>query len=192
MTRCLLLFPALVFVLCSCASPRVAPRFTQPSTTGIAQANKNATAAIKSAKKQAEKLSTENPKLSIQIGALQVNLDTALSSLDVSEAARTQLDAKLAAQTNMSNKLADDYDKAAAKITAQDKIIKEVNGAWGLGAFIYGFKVLTKHLLILAAVIVVLLIAAWVLSLFFPLVGVGLTFVFGAISSIINRIRGKP
>jgi hypothetical protein len=176
---------------CSCASPSVAPRFNQPSTAPIAKSITEARGQVASAKEKAKAIqqAETNPQLKIQIAQLQVYLDSAMQSLDTSGRARLALDDQLERQTKKANGLAKSYNKAAATIKSQSVTIDKVNSYWGLGAFAYGFGVLLKHLLILAAVIVVCLLILFGLSLAFPAIGVGISFVSELVGAAIKRIR---
>jgi hypothetical protein len=47
-------------------------------------------------------------------------------------------------------------------------IIEQVNRWWGIGGILYGFKVLSRHLFILIAVLAVLAVGVFALSFVFP------------------------
>jgi hypothetical protein len=177
--------------LCSCAAPRVTPRFTQPSTAPIARSITDARKNVSSAKDKAKAIeqAEANPQVKLQIIELRTYLDNALQALDTSESERLRLDEQLKNQTNSANKLADDHDKAQAKIKSQSVTIDKVNSYWGLGAFAYGLGVLFKHLLILALVVVVALAILFGLSLAFPAIGGAISFVSELAGAAIKRIR---
>ena len=58
--------------------------------------------------------------------------------------------------------------KAATENAQMRPIVKQVQSYWGIGGIIYGFKRLAAHLLILAAVIAVLVVGIWILSIAAP------------------------
>jgi Skp family chaperone for outer membrane proteins len=135
--RCLILALAAI-ALCSCASaPRTAPRFSAPTTKHIQQSAQSAKGHVQDAKKQAEGLAKEAPQLKLQITALQISLDGALSDLNTLEGARKQLQAELALQTKQANNLADNYDKASAQITSlKTSRHRYVKYCWYLGGLL--------------------------------------------------------
>ena len=180
----IILFSAL---LVGCATPRIAPRFTQPSTQPIAASNARAVSNVKAAKKQLQVITVSNPAIKLQLEDVSNRLDQALDDLGESEVARLKLEAELKAQTAKGNQLADNYDKLSAKVQNQDKIIAQDKKWLGIGRIFYGFVDLARHLLILAAAIVVLCLALWVLSFFFPMVGIALSVMFGFVRRIFTR-----
>ncbi len=70
-------------------------------------------------------------------------------------------------------------------------IIDQVNKWWGLGAFVYGAKVLSGHLLILALVISLAAGVLYALSFAFPFIGLAFRFVRRLFSRVVNIIRRK-
>lgn len=147
--------PIAAMLLCSCAqTPRIAPRFVAPSTAPLAVSHKQATTHVEAAKEKAKQLETEvAPELKLQVAALEVDLDNALGDLNTSEGQRQQLDTQLAQEADRSNKLADNYDKAAVKITnlevSRHKYVKLLFYAVGALA-LAGAWIFRKPLLMLA------------------------------------------
>ena len=85
------------------------------------------------------------------------------------------------------------HEEDLAKYEAYSKpIVDQVNKYWGLGAFIYGFKILAKHLFILGIVVGVIALALFALSFFFPIIGVALGAVKSVFSRVVNIFRRKP
>ena len=169
-----------------------------PSTAPIAQATQQTRAHVSSARSKAKAIETTVAKepasettetLKLQVHELETNLDDALSSLDTTEKARLDLDGQLRDQTAKANKLADDYDTTQQQLAKQKVIIDQVNSHWGLGAFAYGFKVLFRHLIILAVVLIGLGIAVTILSFIFPAFGALLKIAGSAIASVFSRFR---
>lgn len=82
-----------------------------------------------------------------------------------------------------------DNEVALAKYNAYAKpIIEQVNKYWGIGAFFYGFKVLGRHLFILAIVLVSIALILVVLSFIFPALGAFLRAAGAVIAAIFRRI----
>ncbi len=55
-----------------------------------------------------------------------------------------------------------------AEVTGLRELKKQVNSYWGIGAIIYGFERLAKHIFILIAVVIVLALVIWILSFALP------------------------
>lgn len=106
-------------LLCSCAtSQHIAPRFDQPTTAVIADANKKAVQHIQQATQQATQIEKQFPLAAPMVFALSRSLDDARNELGVSEGARIQLQSQLKTQTDKANDLARNYDNSALSITA--------------------------------------------------------------------------
>ena len=122
-----------ILAACLCAScataPRVAPRFTQPSTTTITAQHKAIKEANASARQHIEAAKTltlqiHDPADQKAIDELSAQLDAADAAVaqsdaraDAAEAALAQLDTQLKDETTICNQTADAYDKAAVVIT---------------------------------------------------------------------------
>jgi hypothetical protein len=139
----------------------------------------------------------------------QVEYNAAMES--AAEADQRAADAY--AQASLAKQHADDTDKAVGVVKKQiddahnrevalkkdnDKmkpVYDQVNSKWGLGAFAYGFKVLSRHLLIMAAVIIVLIIGCVIAAAIFPEVLVpifaGIFHVIGIVFHIIGYFVDK-
>lgn len=85
-------------------------------------------------------------------------------------------------------KLADDATKDNHRSLAVEQ---EVNSGWGTGAFIYGFKRLAKHLIILGLVLIGLLAILLVASFFVPALGPVLSIATSAWSRFMGLFRSK-
>lgn len=184
--------------LCSCANPRMAPRFEKASTapiqSGISSSKKSVSSAkekvviIRKVVEKPEDLTPDDRALlKLQVASLEIDVDNALRALDTTEKARQELDAKLQEQTDKANKLVEDNNRNVAKIKEQNEIIDQVNSYWGIGAFAYGAKRLVKHLFILAAVLFGVGILLFVANLFFPAIGAGIGIAFAFIRRLITR-----
>lgn len=104
------------------------------------------------------------------------------------------LDQTALGQQNQIVALSDQIDTAhkneQAAVAWRNKyepVIEQVNKYWGLGAFAYGAKVLARHLLILVAVLGVAALAVFVLSFFFPVIGVFFKAAWALISRLFKR-----
>lgn len=126
------LLPPLIIlasILCSCTAPRVAPRFTSPSTVGIhqsvdqiAQHTGKARDIVSNLKTQIAK--TPDAKLSLAqpyVDSLLTELNTVYSENDQLKGQVGSLDTQLKDQTVKANNLADAYDKSAQKIQTEHK-----------------------------------------------------------------------
>lgn len=83
-------------------------------------------------------------------------------------------------------------EKELARYNAYAKpIIDQVNSMWGIGGIIYGFKVLSKHLFILLAVLAGLALAIFVLSFFFPFIGAFIRMAGSWLATIFRRLTKK-
>lgn len=83
-------------------------------------------------------------------------------------------------------------ESAAVEFNKYSKpIIDQVNSYWGLGAFLYGFKVLARHLLILAAVLIVAALIVFGLSFAFPPIGAFLRTAGEVIAAFIRKIGDR-
>lgn len=86
-------------------------------------------------------------------------------------------------------------EQAAVEFNKYSKpIIDQVNSYWGLGAFLYGFKILARHLLILIAVLAVVALIVFGLSFVFPaiipfirMVGSFLASIFRSIGNLFRK-----
>ena len=80
---------------------------------------------------------------------------------------------------------------AVAWRKSNEPVITQVNKYWGLGAFAYGFKVLSRHLFILLGVLAVLAAVLFALSFAFPWIGTAFSTVLEFLRTIISRFRKK-
>lgn len=85
----------------------------------------------------------------------------------------------------------DELQRCADENAAMRPIVEQVNKWWGIGGIAYGFVRLGKHLLILAAVIVALGVALFVLSFFFPVVGVAFKAIGPLFGGAIRRVGAR-
>jgi hypothetical protein len=84
------------------------------------------------------------------------------------------------------------HEQELADYEAKTKpVIDQVNKWWGLGAFVYGAKVLSRHLFILAAVVAVIALALFALSFFFPAIGLAFGAVRGVLNKVVNIIKRR-
>jgi phage-related protein len=58
--------------------------------------------------------------------------------------------------------------KLVIRVNNLQRLEKKVNSLWGIGAIIYGFERLAKHIFILIAVLIGLALILWVVSFFVP------------------------
>ena len=78
--------------------------------------------------------------------------------------------------------------KAATENAQMRPIVKQVQSYWGIGGIIYGFKRLAAHLLIMAAVIAVLVVGIWILSIAAPASAPIITLVLRAVGGVFAGI----
>jgi hypothetical protein len=99
-----------------------------------------------------------------------------------------QTDAE-AATVRQQIEVAHKNEQALATSNAKMKpVYEQCTKWWGIGAILYGFGQLAKHLLILLAVLVVLAVAVLVLSFFFPAMGPFIRMVGTFFGAVFNRI----
>lgn len=178
-------------LLCSCASQAPARVYTAPSVAPVKQKITEAKEHIVTVRETVTQLDKECEK---KLPGWQKAYDTTRDELNkaylAAQAASDRADLLQKENDTLAQNATKESQQRANAQKALGDLSKQVNAYWGLGAFAYGTKVLLRHLFILAIVGAGLALAVFVLSLFFPVIGVGISVVIGFLKRIFSRFRG--
>lgn len=157
---------------------------------------------------------TPNERKMVQ--TIQAQVREGQADYDAARAGWARADEQTAAAQATADQAAADLKAAQSKFDAVNKdnermkpVYDQCTSHWGLGAIAYGIGELVKHLLILLAVIVVLAIGIWILSIaapvtapfimiglravggVFKIAGRGVAAAFGVLHSLLQRLLAK-